>query len=106
MALDITSLTSLLSHWSAPRVRALFAQDASHAAPWVFALAREGLAPAQLCYGRMLLAGTGAPSDQVAALHWFRCAAASGDNEAINMVGRCLDNGWGTKADPVAAAAQ
>jgi hypothetical protein len=44
MALDITSLTSLLSHWSAARVRSLFAQDANQAAPWVFALAREGLA--------------------------------------------------------------
>ena len=54
----------------------------------------------------MLLEGTGLPKDQAAALKWFRRAASSGDMDALNMVGRCLDNGWGTAPDPAAAAEQ
>ena len=62
----------------------------------------------------MLLEGTGVAKDQAAALMWFRRAAASRDSgsinphtirlDAINMVGRCLDNGWGTAIDASAAA--
>jgi hypothetical protein len=52
----------------------------------------------------MLLEGNGVPKDPAVALMWFRRAAASGDLDSINMVGRCLDNGWGTSADPAAAA--
>ena len=59
---------------------------------------------AQLCYGRMLLEGTGRAKDLPAALGWFRRAAACGDLDAVNMVGRCLDNGWGTAEDPAGAA--
>ncbi len=59
-------------------------------------MAFDGLPHGQLCYGRMLLEGTGVSKDPVAALMWFRRAASSGDLDAINMVGRCLDNGWGT----------
>ena len=104
MTLEITSVTALLAQWSAPRVRALFAQVPRQAAQWASVLAREGLPEAQLCYGRMLLAGTGVSKDEAAALGWFRRAARSGHLDAINMVGRCLDNGWGAAEDPVAAA--
>jgi TPR repeat protein len=106
MAMDSISITSLLTLWSAPRLHELFGQDAGRAADWVCLLAREGLPQAQVCYGCMLLAGTGLPADPVAALKWFRGAADANHLDAINMVGRCLDNGWGTTADPAAASAQ
>ena len=91
---------------SAPRLQALFSQDASRAAEWVYVAAADGLPQAQVCYGRMLLDGTGLTKDPVAALKWFRRAASSGDIDAVNMVGRCLDNGWGTTENPTAAAEQ
>jgi uncharacterized protein len=100
------SITSLLAQMSAPRLRALFAQEPQRAADWVRVLAMEGMPQAEVCYGRMLLEGTGGLKDPAAALAWFRRAAARGDLDAINMVGRCLDNGWGTPEDPAAAAEQ
>ena len=70
--MDCPSITSLLSQMSTPRLRALFAQDARRAADWVFVAAAEGLPQAQLCYGRMLLGGTGMAQDPaVQALKWF-----------------------------------
>ena len=98
------SITSLLGQMSAPRLQALFAQEAHRAADWVFVAAVEGLPQAQVCYGRMLLEGTGVTKDPAQALKWFRRAALNQDADAINMVGRCLDNGWGTAADPAGAA--
>ncbi len=53
------SIVSLLGQMSAPRLGALFAQEAQRAADWVFVAALEGLPQAQVCYGRMLLEGTG-----------------------------------------------
>jgi uncharacterized protein len=100
------SISSLLAQMGGPRLRGLFSQEAHRAAKWVYAIAAEGLPKAQLCYGRLLLEGTGVPKDAARALQWFQRAAASGDVEATNMVGRCLDNGWGTAEDPAAAAAQ
>jgi TPR repeat protein len=98
------SIVSLMAQMNTPRLRALFAQDPAKAAEWVYVVAAEGLPAAQVCYGRMLLEGTGMPKDPVSALRWFRRAAVSGDPDAINMVGRCLDNGWGAPEDPVQAA--
>jgi TPR repeat protein len=98
------SIVSLLGTMSAGRRDALFSQDAARAAPWVRAVALEGVPQAQLCYGHLLLEGTGVEQDAVAALRWFRRSAAQGDVDALNMVGRCLDNGWGTTEDPAAAA--
>jgi uncharacterized protein len=100
------SITSLLTRMNGPRLAALFAQAPPRAADWVYVAAAEGLAAAQVCYGRMLLEGTGVAKDQRAALAWFQRAAARGDLDAINMVGRCLDNGWGVAADLPAAAEQ
>jgi TPR repeat protein len=54
---------------------------------------------AQVQLGRMLLAGTGVPQDEAAALRWFNTAARAGDGEAQNMTGRCHEVGWGTAAD-------
>jgi TPR repeat protein len=106
MPAAFASITSLLAQISAPRLQALFAQEPHRAADWVYVAAADGLPQAQVCYGRMLLEGTGVPKDHGAALTWFERAAANGDIDAINMVGRCLDNGWGIAADPAAAAAQ
>jgi len=39
-----------------------------------------------------------------AALEWFRAAARGGDARALNMVGRCLEHGWGVAASPAQAA--
>jgi TPR repeat protein len=102
--MDCISITSLLDQMGTSRLRALFGQDARRAADWVFVAAAEGLPQAQVCYGRMLLEGTGLPQDPVQALKWFRNAASSGDTDALNMVGRCHDHGWGTPEDPAAAA--
>src|ERR1700733_9891015 len=98
------SIISLMAQMHTPRLRALFAQDPAKAAEWVYVVAAEGLPAAQVCYGRMLLEGTGIPEDPVSALRWSRRAALRGGGEAMNMVGRCLDNGWGTREDPVLAA--
>ena len=98
------SVTSLLGQLSTLRLEALFGQDARRAADWVFVAAVEGLPQAQVCYGRMLLAGTGVTQDPAQALKWFQRAATNQDADAINMVGRCLDNGWGTAEDAAAAA--
>jgi TPR repeat protein len=100
------SITALMGQMSALRLQALFAQDPERAADWVYVAAAEGMPKAQVCYGRMLLEGTGVLKDAGKALAWFRRAARGGDLDAINMVGRCLDNGWGTREDPAAAAEQ
>jgi uncharacterized protein len=101
-----TSLISLMGQMGAPRLKALFAQEPKRAAEWVYVAAVEGVPQAQVCYGRMLLEGTGILKDAASALKWFRRAALKGDPDALNMVGRCLDNGWGTDEDPAAAAVQ
>jgi TPR repeat protein len=98
------SIVSLLATMSAQRRQALFSQDPARAAPWVHALAVADVPGAALCYGRLLLEGTGIAKDAAAALCWFRHAATHGDADALNMVGRCLDNGWGTPEDPSGAA--
>lgn len=62
----------------------------------VLAAAYRGVHEAQAIYGQMLLDGKLVDRSPVAALHWFERAARSGDSMAMNMVGRCLDQGWGT----------
>jgi TPR repeat protein len=98
------TLLSLLGRLGQPRLRALFTQAPHRAADWVHALAAQGVPQAQVCYGRLLLEGTGVTPNKGAALRWFERAAAQGDLDARNMVGRCHDNGWGTRVDPAAAA--
>jgi TPR repeat protein len=105
-AIDPRSFTARLARMSAPSLQALLSRNAPVAAACVYALAGEGLAQAQLCYGRMLLEGKCVHGNPCSALAWFRRAADQGEVDAINMVGRCLDNGWGIAADPAAAATQ
>jgi TPR repeat protein len=52
----------------------------------------------------MLLDGTGMEKDEAAALGWFKTAARSGDADAMNMAGRCHENGWGAAKDNALAA--
>ncbi len=98
------SITDLLSGMSPDRLRELLTRDANQAAAWVRVMAHDGVAEGQLCYGRMLLEGSGVPRDVDAAFNWFLRAAAQGNVEALNMVGRCYDMGWGTRETPELAA--
>ncbi|RRA49024.1 tetratricopeptide repeat protein [Acidipila sp. EB88] len=69
----------------------------------VRAAALRGVHQAQLLYGQMLLDGTCVERNQTAALHWFERAARGGNLMAINMVGRCLDQGWGIQPSALLA---
>src|ERR1700744_3134217 len=80
-------------------VRLLLGGDPVVAAPWVECAAEFGLPAAEVRYGRMLLAGTGIGADPARALRWFTRAAEQGDTDAMNMVGRCHENGWGAPKD-------
>jgi len=61
----------------------------------VYAAAMRGVHQAQVLYGQMLLDGKYLERNPAAALHWFERAARGGNLMAVNMVGRCLDQGWG-----------
>ncbi len=61
----------------------------------VRAAALRGVHQAQVLYGQMLLDGKLVERSPAAAFYWFERAARSGNIMAINMVGRCLDQGWG-----------
>ena len=83
-----------------PEAQARLLRDPDRAAPWVETAAQAGVAPAQLRHGRWLLERGQSP----AALGLFLRAARRGDLDAQNMVGRCLENGWGVGPDPRRAA--
>jgi TPR repeat protein len=87
-----------------PALSRLFEEGPERAADWVRILAREGIASAERCYGRLLLQGTGVPQCEAEALRWFRRAALQVDADGGNMVGRCLENGWGGAVDVTLAA--
>jgi uncharacterized protein len=80
-------------------LRALLGGDPAVAAPWVRCAAEFGLPAAQVRLGRMLLEGQGLERDDPQALRWFVRAAERRDAEAMNMVGRCHELGWGTLID-------
>lgn len=65
------------------------------------AAAEGGAVEAQLLVGQTLL-DTGAARD---GLGWFVRAAQAGDARAMNMVGRCFEQGWGTPRDARQAVA-
>lgn len=62
----------------------------------VRAAAVSGVHQAQLIFGQMLLDGVLIERNATWALHWFERAAKGGNLMAVNMVGRCHDQGWGT----------
>ncbi len=64
----------------------------------------NGSVDAQIGWARRLLHGHGVERDPEAAMRWFCLAARNGDPEALNMVGRCHELGWGTPINPREAA--
>ncbi len=85
---------------SAETLAAAFAAPPEEAAPWIEAAAKFGMARAQVLWGQYLLdAVGGVQRDQAAAVEWFRSAARAGDAQGMNMLGRCLENGWGVALD-------
>ena len=61
----------------------------------VRAAAERGVHQAQVLYGQMFLDGMLVERNTTMALHWFERAANGGNVMAMNMVGRCFDQGWG-----------
>lgn len=72
---------------------------------WVMHAAQLGDIDAQATLGQLLLDGRGIQKDEGLALSWFRIAARQRHPMAINMIGRCLENGWGCDINLVDAAA-
>lgn len=64
----------------------------------------RGVADAQLIYGQILLDGKLLDCDPGQAFHWFERAALGGNVLAMNMVGRCLEQGWGVARSATLAA--
>ena len=94
-----------LARMSPGSLHALLGGDPKEAVDWVRSAAECGVAAAQVRLGRMLLDGAGVSRDETAAFSWFARAAARRDPEALNMVGRCQENGWGVRVDLSRAAA-
>jgi TPR repeat protein len=69
------------------------------AARWIYSAATYGNIDAQLHWAQMLLDGIGAERDSAGAFRWFGIAALSKRPDAINMLGRCYELGWGVPAD-------
>ena len=66
---------------------------------WVMHAAQLGDADAQATLAQLLPDGRGVLKDEALALSWFRIAARQRHPMAINMIGRCLENGWGCEID-------
>jgi TPR repeat protein len=82
------------------RVVTLLRESPEMALAMLEVAAKSGLAAAQVQLGRMLLdGGVAAVPDYDAAFEWFSRAAALGNIEAANMLGRCFENGWGVGVD-------
>ncbi len=95
---------SMIREAGPERLAAAFAAPPEEAAPWIEAAAKLGMARAQALWGQYLLdAIGGARRDPVSAVAWFRAAATAGDPLGMNMLGRCLENGWGAPVDYVEA---
>ncbi|MBD8092790.1 sel1 repeat family protein [Pseudomonas fluorescens] len=73
-------------------------------ARWVMHAAQLGDTDAQATLAQLLLDGRGVQKDEALALSWFRIAARQRHPMAINMIGRCLENGWGCVIDLADAA--
>ncbi len=79
--------------------------DPEKAAPLVEAAAKLGFVDAQLTWAQMLLDGVGTSRNPEAAFRWFGVAAVSRRSDAINMLGRCHELGWGCAVNYAEAAA-
>ncbi|MDH4981981.1 tetratricopeptide repeat protein [Hyphomicrobium sp. D-2] len=79
-------------------------QDANRDARRTEQLAQQGSPFAQFLLAHMYLSGQDKPQDYAAAYRWFARSAASGRADALNMVGRCYECGWGVEIDRAEAA--
>jgi hypothetical protein len=79
--------------------KAALAKSPAEAARWVRAAATYGNVDAQLHWAQMQLDGYGTKRDPEAAFRWFGIAALSERADAVNMLGRCHELGWGTPID-------
>ena len=80
------------------------AETPNQVASLVLHFAGQGNANAQAKLAQMLLDGYGIKQDHSLALKWFKIAVMNDHIEAINMVGRCYENGWGCDLDYKTAA--
>jgi uncharacterized protein len=87
-----------LANVTAGEFAAILAGPPERAAAWVAAAAHNGIVEAQAVYGQLLLDGHGVERDLEGAFTWFRHAARCDHPMAMNMLGRCYENGWGTLA--------
>ncbi|WP_442596684.1 tetratricopeptide repeat protein [Parapusillimonas sp. JC17] len=85
------------------KFRALLDGPADIAARWLYTAAEHGIAEAQLHYAQRLLDGNGMAQNPQEAFQWFKLAAAQKHPMAMNMLGRCYENGWGIQVDPLLA---
>lgn len=105
------------THFASPRIiirkryasieelRRLLSRNPRQAVVSIRDAANAGMLGAQIIYGQMLLDGHHIERNEADAYSWFAKAAASGDLEALNMLGRCHENGWATAPDFDRAAA-
>jgi TPR repeat protein len=84
--------------------RLTLADTSAKASKTILAAAKKGVLEAQVALGQILLNGQGIQRDQTLAVTWFRIAAAQRSAMAHNMLGRCLEHGWGC-APAIARAA-
>ncbi|WP_424629931.1 tetratricopeptide repeat protein [Bradyrhizobium sp. SYSU BS000235] len=96
---DETIYLSQLENLSKEEWDAILSKEPREAARWIYAAATYGHLDAQLHWAQMLLDGIGTERDPEAAFRWFGIAARSKRADAINMLGRCHELGWGTPPD-------
>jgi uncharacterized protein len=76
-------------------LQAMLEHSPGKAAQAILAAAGEGMVEAQLLLEQNLLDGRGIAQDAGVARRWFGIAAQGGSAMAHNMLGRCLEHGWG-----------
>jgi len=96
--------TAVFTWESAQTYEARLAADPAFLGARLQQAAIDGDVAAQIGWAHMLLEGHGVARNPDAALRWFQLAARSGSAEAINMVGRCHELGWGTARNSRMAA--
>lgn len=82
----------------------LLRSDPARAFAMLRVQALAGDRASQLAVGQMYLEGIGCERNGGEARYWFQHAAHQGEAMAMNMLGRCLENGWGGTADYELAA--
>ena len=81
--------------------QAVLAAPPVEARAWLGLAAQAGHAGAQALLGQWLLDGRGTDQPRPReAFDWFMQSARQGHDMAMNMVGRCYENGWGVSAVP------